>query len=261
MVYNNILERVKDKYQNGTVFKCLSTGKLKTSTGLIYANLQLGIESYINLNVDFSENGVLVIRSTVREGYADLVTSITNINTIVDLCKKTFPKGTTYICVESGKEIVSTGIFNFCTEAGVVEFRDGKYYSTVLTLGAKPKLARIVNEPEEISIKDEDLEKVKKALQALQHSNRTMADTKTTETNSSKNNGGRTDYYQFKKEWEQIQDVIEERDMNYAQGNILKAAFTFNLGRHNGTDELREINKIIFFAERQKELILKQRKK
>ena len=69
------------------------------------------------------------------------------------------------------------------------------------------------------------------------------------------NDGGRTNYYQFKKHWEQIQDVIEDRNMNFSQGNILKAAFTFNLGRHDGTDYKRELNKIIFFANRELERI------
>lgn len=73
------------------------------------------------------------------------------------------------------------------------------------------------------------------------------------------NNGGSTDYYKIKPEWRDLMDIIEERKLTYSQANILKAAFTFNLGRHAGTDELRDINKIIYFAERQKQLILKQR--
>lgn len=66
------------------------------------------------------------------------------------------------------------------------------------------------------------------------------------------NNGGRTDYYDIKPEWKDFQDVIEDREMNYAQGNILKVAATFNLGRHDGTDPIRDINKILFFANREK---------
>lgn len=76
----------------------------------------------------------------------------------------------------------------------------------------------------------------------------------------SKNNGGKTDYYNIKKKWKTFQDLIEDRGMNFAQGNILKASATFNIGRHKGTDDLREINKIIFFAKRQKKLILKRMK-
>jgi len=73
------------------------------------------------------------------------------------------------------------------------------------------------------------------------------------------NNGGSTDYYKLDPEWREASDIIEARNMNYNQGNIFKAAMTFNIGRHQGTDELRDLNKIIFFAERQKQLILKNK--
>ena len=68
---------------------------------------------------------------------------------------------------------------------------------------------------------------------------------------TSKNNGGETDYYAIDRKWTTFQDVIEDREMNYAQGNIFKVACTFNIGRHNGTDYERELNKIIFFANRE----------
>lgn len=73
------------------------------------------------------------------------------------------------------------------------------------------------------------------------------------------NNGGSTDYYKINPSWKDLQDIIEERKMLYSQANILKVAFTFNVGRHEGTDELREINKVIYFAERRKAEILKGR--
>lgn len=65
------------------------------------------------------------------------------------------------------------------------------------------------------------------------------------------NNGGTTDYYQLDPQWKQAQDIIEARNMNFSQGNILKAAFCFNVARHNGTDYERELRKIIWFAERE----------
>lgn len=77
---------------------------------------------------------------------------------------------------------------------------------------------------------------------------------------SSKNNGGTTDYYKLKKEWKTHQDVIEARNMNYAQGNIYKVACTFNIGRHNATDYERELNKIIWFAKRELKKIKKKKK-
>jgi hypothetical protein len=45
--------------------------------------------------------------------------------------------------------------------------------------------------------------------------------------------------------------------MNYAQGNIFKASFCFNIDRHDGTDYQRELNKIIFFAKEELERIQK----
>ena len=77
------------------------------------------------------------------------------------------------------------------------------------------------------------------------------------EKDTSINNGGSTDYYQFEPEWEECIDVIEARKMNYNQGNIFKSAFCFNVGRHNGTDYERELNKIIFFANRELKRIKK----
>ena len=65
------------------------------------------------------------------------------------------------------------------------------------------------------------------------------------------NNGGSTDYYKIKSEWKDLQDIIEDRNMSYSQANILKVAFTFNVGRHEGTDAIRDLNKIIYFAQRE----------
>lgn len=66
-----------------------------------------------------------------------------------------------------------------------------------------------------------------------------------------KNNGGDTDYYKIKPEWRMAQDIIEDRQMNYAQGNIFKVAYCFNIGRHNATDYIRELNKCKWFLERE----------
>lgn len=65
------------------------------------------------------------------------------------------------------------------------------------------------------------------------------------------NNGGNTDYYKLDSSWKDCQDIIENRAMNFAQGNIFKVAFTFNIGRHIGTSYERELNKIMWFAERE----------
>jgi len=67
----------------------------------------------------------------------------------------------------------------------------------------------------------------------------------------SHNNGGITDYYAIKPEWKTGMDIIEDREMNYSQGSILKVGLTFNVGRHEGTNYERDLNKIIFHAERE----------
>lgn len=68
---------------------------------------------------------------------------------------------------------------------------------------------------------------------------------------TSDNNGGTTDYYRIPKNVEMLQDIIELRNLNFAQGNILKAAWCFNVGRHNSTNYERELNKIIWFCQRE----------
>ena len=62
------------------------------------------------------------------------------------------------------------------------------------------------------------------------------------------NNGGKTDYYQIPDWIKDADDFIEYRNMNFFQGNILKAAWCFNTNRHSGTDPIRELNKIIHYA-------------
>lgn len=73
------------------------------------------------------------------------------------------------------------------------------------------------------------------------------------------NNGGSTDYYKFDPKWKELMDIIEDRNLSYSQANILKAAFTFNVGRHSGTDEVRDLNKIIYFAQRELDLLKKKK--
>lgn len=68
---------------------------------------------------------------------------------------------------------------------------------------------------------------------------------------TAKNNGGSTDYYKIDPSWRDLQDIIEDRGMNFAQGNILKSAFCFNSKRHEGTSYERELNKIVWFCNRE----------
>jgi hypothetical protein len=71
------------------------------------------------------------------------------------------------------------------------------------------------------------------------------------------NNGGPTEYYDLPKDSEikDAGDIIEWREMNFNQGSIFKAAFCFNVGRHDSTDYERDLNKIIYHAEREKKRI------
>jgi len=76
---------------------------------------------------------------------------------------------------------------------------------------------------------------------------------------SSDNRGGSTDYYKLQEGWKDCADIMESRNMNYNQGNIMKSAFCFNAQRHSGTDYERELNKIIYFANRELNLLKKDK--
>ncbi len=74
------------------------------------------------------------------------------------------------------------------------------------------------------------------------------------ELNKSKNNGGKTDYYQLENapfKINDFDDFAEWRKMNGNQFNMGKAMWTFNIGRHSGTDYERDLNKIIHYANRE----------
>ena len=86
-----------------------------------------------------------------------------------------------------------------------------------------------------------------------------MLDYHFTIEDKSLNNGGSTDYYKFKENWKECQDIIEDRELNFSQGNIFKSAFCFNVGRHSATDYVRELNKIIYFANRELERVKNER--
>ena len=68
------------------------------------------------------------------------------------------------------------------------------------------------------------------------------------------NNGGKTDYYQLKNApfpINDFDDFAEWRNMNGNQFNMGKVMWTFNTGRHNGTNYERDLNKIIHYANRE----------
>lgn len=68
--------------------------------------------------------------------------------------------------------------------------------------------------------------------------------------------GWSSDYYKLPDGAEELQDLIEHKGMNFSVGNIFKAAY--RLGEKRGTDELYDLDKILWFATREKTRILRQ---
>lgn len=102
-----------------------------------------------------------------------------------------------------------------------------------------------------------EFEKKLKEFEKIQNTEKIQDFDSLKEFDSSKNNGGSTDYYDFPENAKCVMDLIEIFGMNFSQGNILKSAYCLNRGRHDGTNMERELNKIIFFAKRELERISK----
>lgn len=73
--------------------------------------------------------------------------------------------------------------------------------------------------------------------------NKVLTDTQST------NNGGSTDYYKLPKSATDLQDLIEFKNMNFAQGNIFKAIYRLNDTHHS--DTIRDLNKAAWFIDRE----------
>ena len=74
-----------------------------------------------------------------------------------------------------------------------------------------------------------------------------------------KGDGGSTPHqYSIPSDAKELQDLIEYRNMNFAIGNIFKACY--RMGRKEGADELYDLNKIIFFAKRERKRIKRLKK-
>ena len=69
------------------------------------------------------------------------------------------------------------------------------------------------------------------------------------DSDSSDNHGGSTHYYELPLNATQLQDLIEYKKMNFAMGNCFKANYRIDDPDH---DPIRELNKIIWFAGREK---------
>ena len=66
---------------------------------------------------------------------------------------------------------------------------------------------------------------------------------------SDQGTGWSTDYYKLPEGAEELQDLIEYKNMNFAVANIFKAAY--RLGNKDGVDEEYDLNKILWFAHRE----------
>ena len=63
--------------------------------------------------------------------------------------------------------------------------------------------------------------------------------------------GGSSGYYQLPSWAKELQDLIEFKNMNFAVANIFKAAY--RLGEKTGTSKEYDLEKIIWFAQRELE--------
>lgn len=68
-----------------------------------------------------------------------------------------------------------------------------------------------------------------------------------------KSDGGSTGYYNIPKWAEDIGDLIHYKQMGFNVGNIFKACF--RLDDKEGTDRRYDLNKMIFFAQRELEYL------
>jgi hypothetical protein len=78
-------------------------------------------------------------------------------------------------------------------------------------------------------------------------------------TKGVKSDGWSTSYYEIPEGTKELQDLIEHKNMNFAVGNIFKAAY--RLGDKEGTTREYDLNKIIFFAERELVRLQKDRER
>jgi len=72
------------------------------------------------------------------------------------------------------------------------------------------------------------------------------------------NNGGKTSYYDLPINPTTLDDLIEFKKMPFWQGNIFKATYALTeRALRGGGSEIRELNKIIYYAERRLAELLK----
>lgn len=76
------------------------------------------------------------------------------------------------------------------------------------------------------------------------------------QTKNKKLTGWSSNYYELPKGATELQDLIEYRGMNFSIGNIFKAAY--RLGEKPGTEVVYDLEKIIWYAQRELARIKKE---
>lgn len=76
------------------------------------------------------------------------------------------------------------------------------------------------------------------------------------------NNPGRSDgstakYYELPDDAEELQDLISYKDMNAQIGEIFRSCYRY--GEVSHSDKMRDINKVIFYAEAEKKKLSRER--
>ena len=74
-------------------------------------------------------------------------------------------------------------------------------------------------------------------------------------TSKTVSDGWSTSYYELPEGSKELQDLIEYKNMNFAVGNIFKAAY--RMGDKAGCEAEYDLNKIIFFAQKELQRIKK----
>ncbi len=88
-------------------------------------------------------------------------------------------------------------------------------------------------------------------IAGLDHECSTSGQLTIVEDDPTANNGGSTNYYQLPAGAVEMQDLIEHRNMNFAQGNMFKALYRANASTNNHSSYERDLNKIIWYAQRE----------
>ena len=74
-----------------------------------------------------------------------------------------------------------------------------------------------------------------------------------------KSDGGSTDYYSIPDGTRDLDDLIAIKKMSFRMGNIFKACY--RLDQKEGTDRTYDLRKIIFFAQRELEMVEREKAK